>query len=349
MANDQSSETPQSNGPPLNAYIRHPAAPAMNFDHEVVNQRDLSNPELASHLQGFGGYISQGDGSSQTIHQLLGHVRSVRHQISFYSSDMAGITAWAEQAVAVIFWPDGSVRDPHGRVLFSPDPSAIDPEATMPWFPDALERKARSIDRLRTLDIAYLDSLPYLSSEFETPLPSVTDVVDRVTSLLAVAVRAESTNEGSPMPLEQIRGVLPRAFNGLTPTERQWLDETNPDPQTVINFLWRYECVPVLLWALQLLPTLDLPTTICDVPAITTTVLHTDWEDIEAGLSLRPVAEILDQADLYYRIHWAIVNSRVGSTPPVEGLDNGAVIERRYALEWLIGQPTPWDDVPMDT
>ena len=170
MANDETTETPQSTGPPL-AYIRHPVTPAMTFDHEVVNQRDLSNPELASHLQGFGGYISQGDGSSQAIHQLLGHVRNVRHQISFYSSDMAGITAWAEQAVAVIFWPDGSVRDPHHRVLFSPDPSAIDPEATMPWFPDALERKARSIDRLRTLDIAYLDSLPYICLLYTSPSP----------------------------------------------------------------------------------------------------------------------------------------------------------------------------------
>lgn len=320
----------------------------MAFEHSIVNQRDVRHPELVQHLQGFAAYVSQGDEPTPTAQQLVGHVRNVRQQIAFNTDDLDGLTAWAEQAVAVIFWPDGSVRDPQHRVLFAPDGS-VDSDATLPWFPDALERKARSIERLQQLDIAHIDWLPYLPSQFETPLPTVAEVINRITSLLAVAVRAESTAEGNPMPIEQIETVLPRAMVGLTPAERNWLATTDPDQQTVVNFSWRYECVPVLLWAIQMLPTLELPAAICDVPATTTMVLETNWEEAEKSLSLRPVAEILDHADLYYRIHWAIVNSRVGETPPVDGLVNGAVIERRHTLEWLIGQPTPWDDISLDT
>lgn len=318
----------------------------MGFAHQVVSERNCDDPALSEHLEAFGEYVSAGQTGES---ELATHIRLVQHHVSFHTNDLDGLTEWAMSAVAVVFWPDGTVRDPQHRVLFSPDESAIDPEATLPWYPDSIERKRLSIERLTELGISHLASLPLLPSEHEVPLPPVSAVVDRVTSLLAVAVRGESAGQGEPMSIEQLRGVLPRAFDGLTPEESQWLSNDDPDERDIINFSWRYECVPVLLWALHLVPTLDLPTAICDVPGITSLVLDTDWSSVEASTELRSPAEVLDQTDLYYRVHWAMVNNRVGSTPPVEGFEPGAVYERRYALEWLIAYPDPWDDVAMDT
>lgn len=332
--------------PPFNAYMRHPSPPAMGFSHRWISGRNLDDPALVEHLQAFGEYVSVGQTAES---ELSTHIRLVQHQISFHTDDLDGLTEWAMSAVAVVFWPDGTVRDPQHRVLFSPDQSVTDPEAALPWYPDSIERKRLSIERLIELGISHLASLPLLPSEHEVPLPPVSAVVDRVTSLLAVAVRGESAGQGEPIPMEQLRGVLPRALDGLTPEESRWLSNDDPDEQSIANFTWRYECVPVLLWALQLLPTLDLPAAICDVPRITRLVLDTDWSTVEATAELRSPAEVLDQTDLYYRIHWAMVNSRLGSTPPVEGLEPGAVYERRYALEWLIAYPEPWDDVAMNT
>jgi len=322
----------------------------MQFEHTPLSSRDISNPALESHLADFAGYVSKGPELPDNGGALIDHIRRTFIQMSFHSEDHEGLTNWATAANAIMFWPDGSVRDPHHRALFHPDPAQIDPDAAVPRFNDPSVRKARSIATVTDLGIAHTDWLPELASENEVTLPEAGSIIDRATSLLAAAVRAETAREGSPMPCEQVEQVLPRALRALTPDEQAWMANDSPDSQTITNFGWRYECVPVLLWALGIEPTLAVPETICDVPGTTRTVLETDWDAVEPQLTLRSEAEVLDQADLYYRIHWAIVDSRVNSTPPVVGVEHGAVVERRHALEWLIdSHNTPWDDVALNT
>ena len=64
---------------------------------------------------------------------------------------------------------------------------------------------------------------------------------------------------------------------------------------------------------------------------------------------LRPIADILDQADLIYRYHWAVTNARMKGQQIPAGLDAGVTQERHYALNWLIGTEQAWDDVTTDT
>jgi hypothetical protein len=60
--------------------------------------------------------------------------------------------------------------------------------------------------------------------------------------------------------------------------------------------------------------------------------------------------QILDQADLIYRYHWAVVDARVKGKQPPAGLDPGIVYERHYALNWLIRySDQEWDDISTDT
>jgi len=321
----------------------------MAFEHTVINHRDASDAALESHLQGFVGFIAQGAEIPNDQISLSEHVLRTAHQVSFHTDDHEALTNWAIAANAIVFWPDASVRDPHHRVLFHPDPSLIDPAATVPRFSDAAERKARSIATVGDLGIAHTDWLPELQSENELTLPPASEIIDRMTSLLAGAVRAETAREGAPMPRAQVEQVLPRALRSLTPDEQAWMQNDTPDNRAMAKFGWRYECVPVLLWALGIEATLAVPQTICDVPEITRTVLGTDWDAVEDQLTVRSPGEVLDQADLYYRIHWAIVDSRVGSTPEVVGVEHRAIVERRHALEWLIDPATSWDDISLDT
>jgi hypothetical protein len=70
-----------------------------------------------------------------------------------------------------------------------------------------------------------------------------------------------------------------------------------------------------------------------------------------AAAKLRDVSEILDEADLIYRYHWACVDARVNGSGPLQGLEESVVMERRAGLWWMLdidGQDD-WDDVAMDT
>ena len=63
---------------------------------------------------------------------------------------------------------------------------------------------------------------------------------------------------------------------------------------------------------------------------------------------LRPIADILDQADLIYRYHWAVRNARLKGQPTPAALNPDVTQERHHALNWLI-MAEAWDDVPIDT
>ena len=65
---------------------------------------------------------------------------------------------------------------------------------------------------------------------------------------------------------------------------------------------------------------------------------------------LRPQAEILDMADYYYRLHWAVTNARIKGEDLPEGTDASIMLERARALNWLYGYAgQSWDEVDADT
>ena len=58
----------------------------------------------------------------------------------------------------------------------------------------------------------------------------------------------------------------------------------------------------------------------------------------------------MDQADLIYRMHWALRQAQIEGEAPPAGMVWDVVFERHYALNWLIGyMDQPWDEVSTDT
>ena len=68
----------------VNAYATVVVLPELNFRGEVLNQRDVSDPELAEHLQGFIGYVLQLDGEemTQAKYYTMKHIERVKNQVS---------------------------------------------------------------------------------------------------------------------------------------------------------------------------------------------------------------------------------------------------------------------------
>ena len=336
----------------INAYATHTAPPPLQFPHTLRARRDWRDPELHEHLQGLRGYVErpgvEPDGLTSAI---VGHVQRVRAHIAFETGEenFSAVTDWALAANALLFFPDSSLRDPNFRVLYDPDQPGPDPDAFVPQFPHGEERKQRTTAVLQLAEIPVHKGLPVTAPDPEVVPQSISDVIDRLCSLLVVAVRAESLTEGNPISLEQLRGHLPRAFAGLTTKEEAFLSVEEPTQQNLLNALWRYECVPVLLWALGLMDQLEFPHQVCDVPAITDLVLGADLNTLESEGQLRPVSELLDEVDLMYRLHWAIRDRELNNQEPISGVEPGVVMERRNALEWLVDTATAWDDRSLTT
>ena len=124
----------------------------------------------------------------------------------------------------------------------------------------------------------------------------------------------------------------------LSPNERVFISTQMDVRQERVQFSWRYERSWVLLWALGYIERLDYPPSICDVPKLAGLIRGKSVAQIVQGAKPRSRREILDEADLIYRLHWAVVEERVNhSVKMPDNVEKEVVQERHAALNWLIG------------
>ncbi|MFL1454290.1 DUF4272 domain-containing protein [Marinobacter sp. GN3S48] len=211
---------------------------------------------------------------------------------------------------------------------------------------EASVRKARSEALLKERNVPINPHLPYIEDASEALIREKEEVALRAMTLLIVAAKAEG--------LEQ--EIVDNLINSydlstvLSPNERRFIEDQNPSQFDKTQFIWRYEAAWVLLWALSYVEELAPPTSICDVPAAVTFLQERTRERFIADAELRPISDLLDANDLIYRYHWAVVDARVNGLEIPSEIDSSVVLERHYALNWLVGyMDQEWDDVSTDT
>lgn len=200
--------------------------------------------------------------------------------------------------------------------------------------------------RLKSEGVPTIAHLPVIEDSLEAKLRSREDIARRAIAVCLTAVKGEG--------LEQviIDSLVARyeADRFFSPKEAAFIKNPNPDQQERIQFAWRYECYWVLLWALGYIDSLDRPDGICDVVKAVGFLRDRDAAQFLSDARLRSIASLLDEADLIYRYHWAIVNARLTNKELPAKLEPGVVQERHYVLNWLIGYMSQeWDDISTDT
>jgi Domain of unknown function (DUF4272) len=337
----------------VNAYCTVHRTPPLDFRHVLKSRRDRSDPELARHLEGFIGYVTRGGGPMTKIrYGVIRHIQRVQNQISLEveEGELPALARWAWGANAICFLPDGTVRAPSGAVLVDPG-GPPDEEAELPYPDEAVARKAAQVSRLEQLGIRVPPTLPPVVGESEVTPRAASDVANRALALFAVALRGESLNTpGHEIPTSELRKRLPLSFSALTPKELRFLESPSPEKQDVVNAVWRYEALYLLLWALGLFDELALPTRICDVPAVARLMFEADASNFVARAALRPVRDLLDALDQHFRLHWVTRQAGLDRRAPLAGLEPGVVTERHHALNWLVRfEDAEWDDVDTPT
>lgn len=211
---------------------------------------------------------------------------------------------------------------------------------------EATDRKARSMLHLKSEGVPIIEHLPMIETEAESTRRPTEDVIRRTIALTIVAVKGETADQNLA------RNMIAewRADRYFTQKEQAFIDNPSFSDRERVQFSWRYECVNVLLWALSVFPTLARPEKICDVPLIARTLRELGPGGLRLKAVLRPQRELLDATDLTYRYHWAMRDAQVNGKDEPAGLSGDVVMERHYALNWLIGyQDQAWDDVSTDT
>src|SRR5262245_3141626 len=211
---------------------------------------------------------------------------------------------------------------------------------------EALDRKTRSVTRLKAEGVPIFDGLPVIETVAEARLRTSNEIARRALALVVVANKAEGADQALVNKLVADLGVS----GDLTPKEKAFIDKAGTTENERVQFVWRYEALHVLLWSIGFVDKLERPDKTVDVRSTVRIFVENRRAGIIAKAKLRTAVEILDAADLIYRYHWAVRDvGRNGQAAPA-GLDADVVMERHHALNWLIGYARQeWDDVSTDT
>lgn len=211
---------------------------------------------------------------------------------------------------------------------------------------EASERKLRSETILKQLGVPINDHLPYIEDSNEALIRDKEEVALRAITLLIVAAKAEGVEQDiieSLIHKYQVKDVL-------TNNERAFISDLAPSDFDKTQFIWRYEAAWVLLWSLGYVEKLSEPNSICDVPKAVSILRERTRQEFIDDSQLRSISTLLDENDLIYRYHWAVVSARVSGLDIPKDIDSSVVLERHYALNWLTGYlRQEWDDVSTDT
>lgn len=220
-------------------------------------------------------------------------------------------------------------------------------EQRYPHLPkDALERRDRSMAKLKSEGVPLNEWLPIIDAEKDVAPRPTREILLRAVSLLAVALKGEGLEK------EHIDSIT-RKFqlaSEFSPKEKAFIDANTPSDADKAAFTWRYEAAYVLFWALGYVEDPSPPRSPHDPAPLIRLIKTHSLDQLIDDAKPKTISQILDQADLIYRYRWALVDARVKGRPAPAGLNDDIAMEQHQALNWLIQyMEEDWDDISLDT
>ena len=206
------------------------------------------------------------------------------------------------------------------------------------------ERKSRIERLLTSLNIPYIDHLP-LIEESETRVRIPQEIAKRILVLMYlyyVSIKSHDRNNVIVFLKEQI------LWDDVSSHEKE-LFAKDLTVQEQINISWRKEAIWLLLWAINKVDILELPVEQVSISEIFERIpgFMEDTKEYVESATGRTIPEIVDLADLTYRLHWAIRHTELNG-PLALNVNSSIVQERHNAINWLTYYEDDWDEIRTD-
>lgn len=190
------------------------------------------------------------------------------------------------------------------------------------------------------------DDLPAIPGFSEPYVRSAQDVAVRSVILQGVVAVAWEVEAEPVIEWFQKQGI----WDAVTPNERAFLEAPERDDALLNQFHWKQETEWTLLWMIQRVETLGLPTRYCDTRRLVNEIIPALGDDLRSFISestLRSPGALLAEDDRTYDLWCHALASRQRREHLPSDLNVGILRERRYAFEWLSGS-VEWDAVTCD-
>ena len=183
---------------------------------------------------------------------------------------------------------------------------------------------------------------------YQDPCPFTARLVaTRAVILQGVVAVAAEVDPEPVIEWYQDQGV----WEHVTPRERAFLAAPSTvDQDQLRRFSWQAEAEWTLLWVVDKVESLGLPTRQCESRRLVDEIIPALGSELDPFLSsaaLRPPGLLLAEDDRHYNL-WCYLHSAIrrGESQP-DDLNYGVLWQRVRAFEWLQGI-TPWDEVEGD-
>lgn len=193
------------------------------------------------------------------------------------------------------------------------------------------QRKLQSEAFLASKQIGFDPQLPPIETDF--PTRSVREIARRAMCLTLVALKAEGMTAGEVTEFKREHGL----DTHLTGKENRFL--VAPPSNQDARWVWRFEALHVLLWALGYVGELGFPTEESDAAGEVKFLRELGPDGFIEGAILRSNEQVLDAADWVFRLHQSVVDERGGTEAVLEE----QVEQWSHAFDWLTREEEAWD------
>ena len=200
--------------------------------------------------------------------------------------------------------------------------------------------REQSLEVLEKHGLSVPDSLPLLGAE---PLRPLNEILSRLFCLNAVAAAAYGFDAAKALSWLQDENLEEQ----LTNAERAFLERGEGNREA---FKLQVEGMWGLAWAASIVQEIDFWRD-CDPKFVTllpNLKANENTARVDQQADARPSEQVVAACDLSYCLHWIIRESLLKEEQMPTGLKPYVVIERRRALEWMLGDEA-WDMVSLDT
>ena len=208
--------------------------------------------------------------------------------------------------------------------------------------PAGRRRKQRSELILLSEGVPIDPGLPPIELADDFILRRKEEIAVRLLCVLMTAIKADRMHQTMVLRVVRQYGLAA----SFSPVEKSFIRELDPASSDKARFSWRYEAAWVLLWVLGYVDSLGSPVVRCNADFAVDCMRDRSRESFVDEAKLRPLAQILDQADLAYRYRCSLVDTARAKQSPPANLNAAIVSERHHAFNWLVRYSgCEWDEV----